>query len=189
MMKWVKRIVIGLLIVLILLAVVLFFIAGAFFVDVVTNPERIKNDKEIEAQFKTRINDKYGIALGANTKTEHFSYYTIFEEFGYDLILRAKKEDFKLYIPKDSSIEFISPERIRADPDFHAKFLCDGEELEIDNQEIRKQICDLVSHPSKKIEEDTNQLQVATYRVRSDWVVFVVFFPETNLVWIKEFEW
>jgi hypothetical protein len=178
MMKWVKRIIIGLLVVLILLAIVLFFIAGTFF-DVVRNPERIKNDKEIEAQFKARINDKYGIALGTNTKTEHFSYYTIFEEFGYDLILSAKKEDFKLYIPKGSSIEVITPESLGSD--FHAKFLCDGEELEIESQEIRKQVCGLVSRPYP--------LPVATHRVRSDWVVFVVFFSEKNLVWIKETEW
>jgi hypothetical protein len=175
-MRWLKRIVIGLLILLIPLAFVLFFIAGSLF-DVTRNPERIKNDKQIEAQFKNRIKEEYGIKLGANTKTEHFSHYTIVEEFGYDLIFRAKKEDFDLYIPKGSSIELITP---RTGNEFHAKFLCDGEELEIDDQGIRKQVCDLISHPY--------QLPVAIHRVRSDWAVFVVFFPETNLVWIKEFE-
>ena len=177
MLKWLKRIIIGLLVVLIPLGIFIFVLGGIM--QAVMAPQKIKNDKELEAEFKIQINKEYGISLEATAKTEHFSYWMGQSEAGYDLVLSAKTENLNHYIPKDSSIKVITP---GANNEFrNADFLCDGEELEIEKQEVKKQICGLVSSPYP--------LPVATHRVRSDWVVFVVFFSEKNLVWIKETEW
>ena len=121
--------------------------------------------------------------MEATAKTEHFSYWSISQSgSGYDLVLSAKTENLNHYIPKDSSIKVITP---GANNEFrNADFLCDGEELEIEKQEVKKQICGLVSSPYP--------LPVATHRV-DDLVVSVFFFPEsnlgTNLIWIKETEY
>lgn len=96
----------------------------------------------------------------------------------------ADDPSFWPFLPqhKGSSIKVVTPE---VDNEFNANFLCDGEQLEIENQEIRKQVCGLMSDPYP--------LKVASYRVRTDQVVSVIFFPkrnfETNLIWIKETEW
>jgi hypothetical protein len=141
-------------------------------------PEFVKNNPNLEKTFIKRIENKYDIRVGENDKIKHISYWSVGEEFGFDMIIKAHDYNKENYLPKNSPLENAT---FSSSLTWHTHYLCYGEKLEIDDEGVRDIICDLRENPRR--------LEISTSKVRLDWKVTTTFFPEQNLVWIKETEW
>ena len=162
---------------IIILVPIIIFVLAEGFKDVHT-PEFLKNNLNLEKTFIKRIENKYDIHIGENDKIKHFSYWRVGEEFGFDMIIKTHDYNKENYLPKNSPIENAT---FSSSLTWHTRYLCYKEKLEIDDKGVRDIICDLRENPRR--------LEVSIFKVRLDWEVTTTFFPEQNLVWIKETEW
>ena len=160
----------------IIIFVLWFVLEGA--INAVYTPEFVKNNLILEKTFIKRIENKYDIHIGENDKIKHISYWRVGEEFGFDMIIKTHDYNKENYLPKNSPIENAT---FGSSLTWHTDYLCHREKLEIDDKGVRDIICDLRENPRR--------LEVSIFKVRLDWEITTTFFPEQNLVWIKETEW
>ena len=106
----------------------------------------------------------------------------MWEEFGFDLIVRAKKSDIEQYKPKGSRFVLLSGNTDNTPFRFANKtHLCGSSKIEISDTDAKRTICDAKIFPP-----DT---MIAEKRVREDWTITSVYFPTAQLLWITELEW
>jgi len=148
-------------------------------------PTFVQGDQKFGQTVEARFSDKYGIELGNAKVISHSSYWSIGEEFGYDLIISIKGDVSNSYAPEGSKFNLLQKNTDNTPFRFsNLQFICKntmGSDLKISNDKITDLLC-----AEKEFPEDT---LIAEKQVREDWTVSSVFFPSQGILWITETEW
>ena len=148
-------------------------------------PEFIQGDQKFGQTVEARFADKYGIDIGVDRVISHSSYWSIGEEFGYDLIIRVQGEVSIDYAPKGSNFSLLSADKENTSFRFsNLEFICEntmGSDLKIADEKIFALLCSDEGYP--------NDTLIAERSVRKDWTVTSVFFPSQGILLITETEW
>ena len=176
--------------------IIILVVVGIFslFGDVAWSPiTLIKNDVQYEAEFIDRLSNIYGLTIPEGTVTLHFSsyyeqYWDAWEVFDYNLILDSKGIVNEDLMPEGGNI--FSGRTVTRD----AYHLCDGEELEIENTELRKIICSFrypveINYVMKILPNARMQkvlgLEYNRHNIYRGSLI-IIFIPDSDFVWIQE---
>ena len=148
-------------------------------------PEFIQGDQKFAQTVGTRFAEKYGIALGDKKVIFHSSYWSVGEEFGYDLIISLKGGVASGYTPKGSEFSLLrnnidnTPFRFT-----NLQFICRntmGSDLKISDDKVFDLLCSEKEFPIDTL--------IAEKSVGEEWSVTSVFFPSQEILWITETAW
>lgn len=151
-------------------------------------PNARVNDPKLEAAFEERLSTRFGIDIGDDAVTEHFTMWSIGAEHGYNLILRVEDFDPARYAPNGSEFKG-GYDRVFRDQYANWPFCGGGKEhvggfaiskaIEIEDPEIRATVCGSTTEP----------VMSAFHQAKSQWRITTVFFPDSKLVWINDTSW